>query len=171
MNKKAFTIIEIAVVLVIIAIILGAVWKGSSLLSSSNKTKAISWINSWISELERYNGRAVNPPPDSYQAPNETLYIKYGSYTTSSYKTNIIAVCNSSNCSTNLSEDTKTLAKMIETQYNDKVGAGQGVVRGADSISVSGQNISSITVNSTDTNWSGNYKAIVIFYEKVNTNF
>ena len=60
---------------------------------------------------------------------------------------------------------------MIETQYNDKVGAGQGAVRGADSISVSGQNISSIIANSTDTNWSGNYKAIVIFYEKVNTNF
>lgn len=172
-NKdKAFTLVELAIVLIVIAIFLGVIWKGSSLLFSSRETETISWINAWIAELERYNDRVVNPPPESHQAPNETLYIKYGSYTTSSYKTNIIAVCNSPDCSTNLSNDTKILAKMLETQYNDQKGASVGGVRGAINITVSGQKIGSISIaTATDTNWENNYKAIIIFYEKINTSF
>lgn len=172
MNNKAFTLIELALVLVIISILLGAIWKGSSLLFSSEETRAITWINEWISELERYGGRAANPPPESFQVPNETIYIKYGSYSTSSYKTNIIAICNSTDCSTNLSENTKILAKKLEAQYNDKKGASVGVVRGATNITVSGQEIGSITItNSSDTDWGNDYKAIVIFYEKIGTDF
>lgn len=59
-NRKGFSLIEMAIVLVIIGIIIGAIIKGQDLIANSNAKKAISAVSTWrnltMTFLDR-NGR------------------------------------------------------------------------------------------------------------------
>jgi prepilin-type N-terminal cleavage/methylation domain-containing protein len=64
-NQKGFTLIELAIVLVIIGIILGAVLKGQDLIANARAKKVINWEKSWETALWTYLDRKGNFPGDS----------------------------------------------------------------------------------------------------------
>lgn len=64
-NDKGFTLVEIAVVLVIIGIILGAVLKGQDLMASARAKQLTSAINSWNALTFTYMDRIGRFPGDS----------------------------------------------------------------------------------------------------------
>lgn len=64
-SQKGFTLIELAIVLVIIGIILGAVLKGQDLIANARAKKVINWEKSWETAQWTYLDRKGNFAGDS----------------------------------------------------------------------------------------------------------
>tara|TARA_B100000315_G_scaffold122452_1_gene112321 strand:- start:219 stop:899 length:681 start_codon:yes stop_codon:yes gene_type:complete len=63
-NKKGFTLIELAIVMVIIGLILGAVMKGQDLIQGARTKKFVSGVNSWTSIAWTFVDRKGRFPGD-----------------------------------------------------------------------------------------------------------
>lgn len=63
-NQKGFTLVEMAVVLVIIGIILGAVLKGQDIVTNARAKKLASTVNTWEALLYAYTDRIGRFPGD-----------------------------------------------------------------------------------------------------------
>lgn len=64
-NNKGFTLIEMAIVLVIIGIIIGAVVKGQDLIENAKAKQFVSKMKSWEISLNTYYDRKGRLPGDS----------------------------------------------------------------------------------------------------------
>ncbi|MEA1995113.1 MAG: prepilin-type N-terminal cleavage/methylation domain-containing protein, partial [Campylobacterota bacterium] len=64
MNRKGFTLIELAIVLVIIGIILGAVLKGQDLIRNARAKKLIAQTQKWETHIWSYFNRGYRFPGD-----------------------------------------------------------------------------------------------------------
>ncbi len=63
-NQQGFTLVEMAVVLVIIGIILGAVIKGQDIVTNARAKKLASTVNSWVAFVYAYADRIGRFPGD-----------------------------------------------------------------------------------------------------------
>lgn len=64
-NERGFTLIELAIVLVIIGIILGAVLKGQDLVNNAKSKKFITWVKAWEIASWQYMDRKGYFPGDN----------------------------------------------------------------------------------------------------------
>lgn len=64
-NQRGFSLIELAIVLVIIGIIVGAVMKGQDLITNARAKKLVSTLNQWNLSISIYMDRNGRLPGDS----------------------------------------------------------------------------------------------------------
>lgn len=123
-ENKGFTLVELAIVLVIIGIILGAVIKGQDLIDNARAKKFASEIKAWEIAVWNFfdrkgrlpgdakkdgiigddnddkpwedivNAKFQNPPNDSFNLGGNTFYVYLGSSGT----TNYLIVCKNASC-------------------------------------------------------------------------
>ncbi|MEO5356580.1 MAG: prepilin-type N-terminal cleavage/methylation domain-containing protein [Nitrospirae bacterium YQR-1] len=134
-REKGFTLIEVAIVLVIIGIIIGAIMKGQDLMDNARGKRFGVEIHKWESAIYAYldikgnlpgdgtpsgligsgsgnpqtdisNANFQNPPNNSFVLGPNTYYVYLGSDSTSGK--NYLIACKSSNCGTALTYTIKS---------------------------------------------------------------
>jgi len=191
MNRKGFTLIELAIVLVIIGIILGAVLKGQDLIRNARAKKLIAQTQKWeaftwsfMDQKGRFPGDTnrdgamddtsptteitnenyTNPPTTSIKLGSTTFYVKMGYDGNTTTPHNLIALCVSDNCSDTFDADAIKYAEFVDTSIDGEVNAQDGLVRGATDVG-SADPIATFTQESGD-NYTTSTKAIVYFFDK-----
>ena len=81
-NRKGFSLIEMAIVLVIIGIIIGAIIKGQDLIVNSRAKQVVSAMNSWRNLAFAYLDRNGRLPGDGGKTGYITVFPPYSSATT-----------------------------------------------------------------------------------------
>lgn len=79
-NQKGFTLVEIAIVLVIIGLLLGGVLKGQELIENGKVKRAAKDMDGVVSAFHSYNDRYTRLPGDD--GPLATLTARGGNWTT-----------------------------------------------------------------------------------------
>lgn len=192
-NEKGFTLIELAIVLVIIGIIIGAVLKGQDLIENARHKKLSTEVKQWETLTWTYYDRKGRFPGDSdkdgtiddgavktdfdganfINAPttnkltlgSASFYLFLGN---AGDKQNIIAVCINEACGANVFK-TEDLAygESIDTSIDGESNGETGRLR-ATSSSLTG---TSATWQATVTtpayvNWTSATKALLYFFDK-----
>lgn len=193
-NQRGFTLIELAIVLVIIGIILGAVLKGKDLIENARAKKFINDVRqfeilSWtfFDRKGYFPGASKNNPiitADPYDdivnkgrftdAPT-TNALSIGSYTfyvwlgNDGNNKNIIAVTNSTTTSPSAFTDPE-LAYMeaFDTAIDGAVDAMNGRVRAATGATVASASwlVSPVNLYTTDNNWTSAASALVYYFDR-----
>ncbi len=159
-EQKGFTLIELAIVLVIIGIIIGAVLKGQDLIVNARAKKFINWTRSWEGAqwtiLDRRGvfagdsdaDGAINneTPPISaintiananfQNPPSETLTV--GAFTfymkfgsdSTTNDKNVLAICPADNCGTAIDSKELVYFEALDTALDGAANVGGGNVRG-----------------------------------------
>ena len=188
MNRKGFTLIELAIVLVIIGIILGAVLKGQDLIRNARAKKLIAQVQKWeaftwsfVDQKGRFPGDTdkdgvmddtsptteilsenyTNPPTETIKLGSTTFYVKMGNDNATTPH-NLIALCTTNNCDSALGADGAKYAEFVDTSIDGEANATGGMVRAGSDITVSDNKVTAATA-------SGNYtaaKGILYFFDK-----
>ncbi|MCD6257923.1 prepilin-type N-terminal cleavage/methylation domain-containing protein [Candidatus Aerophobetes bacterium] len=189
MNRKGFTLIELAIVLVIIGIILGAVLKGQDIIRNARAKKLIAQVQKWeaftwsfVDQKGRFPGDTdkdgvmddtsptteildenyTNPPTTSIKLGSTTFYVKMGYDGNDTTPHNLIALCTTSDCDSALGADGAKYAEFVDTSIDGEANATGGMVRAGSDITVSDNKVTAATA-------SGNYtdaEAILYFFDK-----
>ncbi len=191
MNRKGFTLIELAIVLVIIGIILGAVIKGQDLINNARMKKLTAQVRTWevalwtcYDRLGHFPGDTDNNGTINSNPVNDTCVqnlaqrpvnsLQLGSYTFHIYagidanSNNVIAICGASGCGSVTGDNTYAdyLAN-LDTSIDGEADAGTGVVREINSISVTGNVVTTATVNSTaNSSWTSTAIGAIYYFDK-----
>ncbi|MCS7214995.1 MAG: prepilin-type N-terminal cleavage/methylation domain-containing protein [Thermodesulfovibrio sp.] len=160
-NHKGFTLIELAIVLIIIGVILGAVLKGQDLIQNARIKTFINKVRAWeIAQWNHYdrkgrfagasgerligngnvkedliNAKFINPPYEG-SSGSETNKITIGSHTFFVYfgndgKRNIMTICIHETCGAQFTEDTIMYAEAFDTSIDGLADGENGQVIGA----------------------------------------
>jgi len=160
-NEKGFTLIELAIVLVIIGIIIGAVLKGQDLVDSARHKKLTTEIKQWEVATWTYMDRKGYFPGDSDSTERDgtigdgtsnvktdfansglaiaplTNTLTLGSNTfylflgNTATRKNVIAVCVSDNCGTVIGDDGVLFAESVDNSLDGTIAANTGRILGA----------------------------------------
>lgn len=160
-NNKGFTLIEMAIVLVIIGIILGAVMKGQDLMTNAKAKNVTAAANNWKALIYTYVDRNGKLPGDptrtgtiaSGSVTHDGLFQLYSTMTQtpvnpvvaggSSYyfyisnagtSKNVLIVCNEALCGTTFNSDDIELMKSIDSSIDGAADAGSGAFRAVTAI-------------------------------------
>jgi len=159
-NSKGFTLIEMAIVLVIIGIILGAVMKGQDLITNSKAKNIGAAANNWKALIFAFVDRNGKLPGDtsrlgyiSNTVGHDAIYQLYstmsqtpmnpvtvggtGYYfylTHDDQNKSVMVICNSQNCGTNFGTDDIELMKSIDSSIDGSPNAGNGAFRAASAV-------------------------------------
>ena len=194
-NQKGFTLIELAIVLVIIGIILGAVLKGQDLIENARYKRLTTEIKQWETATWAYLDRKGYFPGDSDEygkidgtiagdvktafgasglsnAPTtNTLTLGSASFYiflgNASAKKNVIAVCVIGDCGTAFGNDI-TYAENVDLSIDGTIDGTAGLVRGLDS--VVGANSAAWNINGAGTSYaawtSASTRGLLYFFDK-----
>lgn len=194
-NQKGFTLIELAIVLVIIGIILGAVLKGKDLIENARAKKFINDVRqfevlSWtfFDRKGYFPGADKNDPiidgnpyddivnKGKFTDAPTTNAITIGSYTFyvwlgndgQSVPKNIIAVTNNNTTPGAFSDAELVYMEAFDTAVDGAVDADTGRVRAATAATVTSASwlVSSVTLSTGD-NWTSAAKALVYYFDRV----
>lgn len=200
-GERGFTLVELAIVLVIIGIILGAVLKGQELINNARHKKFISdagkkfEVTAWT-----YYDRNGRFPGDSKKNgiigddSAEDVYddlvnkaklmassdnsVTIGAFTFSvglgndggSPKKNILAICPSTDgaCNATISDDELEFFKALDTSVDGTTDPGVGVVRGAQTVTISSAKwiATASNINSTSGDWTSAHKGLVYYFDR-----
>ena len=158
-NKKGFTLIELAIVMVIIGLILGAVMKGQDLIQGARAKKFIAGANAWTSSAWTYvdrkgkfagdgdrngiigdeasdtpkgdldNASFANPPTSPLTLGGNTFYMFFGNDGHTTFKKNILLLCTKDDCNAELSTDDLLFADALDTAIDGVADGTVGQVR------------------------------------------
>ena len=158
-NRKGFSLIEMAIVLVIIGIIIAAIVKGQDLMVNSRAKQLVATANAWKIATYGFMDRNGKFPGDAAtatgfidsatttaiesiattmsQAPANPVLIGGQSwyfYLTSvdvgsGAMRNVILVCTKKDCTQALSNEDVEMLKALDTAIDGSVGAGNGQIR------------------------------------------
>lgn len=156
-RQKGFTLIELAIVLVIIGIIIGAVLKGQDLVDSARHKKLTAEIKQWEVAAWTYldrkgrfpgdqdkngtigngtdnvktdfnaSGLAIAPSTNALTLGSSTFYLALGN---AGNKKNIIAVCTAENCGTAFADDELIFGQSVDTFLDGEANGTKGRVYG-----------------------------------------
>lgn len=164
-QNKGFTLVELAIVLVIIGIILGAVIKGQDLIDNARAKKFASEIKAWEIAVWNFFDRKGRLPGDNnkdgkigdgnpftdvdalqFQSPPNKSFSIGGNafyvYLGSSGTTNYLIVCKNSTCNVTYSPDDPTdrsaltYFESFDAYTDGEADASQGNVRGLASVTI-----------------------------------
>ncbi|MFZ6006024.1 MAG: prepilin-type N-terminal cleavage/methylation domain-containing protein [Nitrospirota bacterium] len=192
-NEKGFTLIELAIVLVIIGIIIGAVLKGQDLVDSARHKKLTTEIKQWEVATWTYmdrkgrlpgdadkdgtieaaenvktdfdgSGLAIAPTTNTLTLGSSTFYLFLGNADT---RKNVIAVCASEICGADLGDDGVLFAESVDNSIDGTIGSNAGRVVGTTGLT----GVSATWVAHTPTtpymaNWTSAAKAILYFFDR-----
>ena len=187
MKEKGFTLVELAIVLVIIGIILGAVMKGRDLIDNARAKRLASEINKWTVAMYTYMDQKGKLPGDNnsdgyidsnpiddltdenfVEIPRNTLTL--GSVTFYLYPgvvngtKNAIFICVNDNCTSTFSGYEKYI-EMVDVSFDGNSSVKTGALVGiTGTINVNGTT-KTATVNpaSLANNWTSAQAAIYYF--------
>ena len=158
-NSKGFSLIEMAIVLVIIGIIIAAIIKGQDLMLNSRAKQLVSTANSWKIATYGFMDRNGKFPGDSTpatgnidsaattaissiattmsQTPQNPVLIGGQSWyfyitsmdTGGAGLRNVMLVCTNATCTQVLSNEDTEMLKALDTSIDGSVGAGTGAIR------------------------------------------
>lgn len=165
-NRKGFSLIELAIVLVIIGIIIAAILKGQDLLFNSRTKQFVTTANAWkvaaygyMDRNNRFPGDAgrngniadeateegtgqtsidevatglSNVPPNPVVIGGQSYWFYFGSITstTNGGMRNVMVICPSVACNTNLSPDDVEMFRALDISLDGTADAGVGALRG-----------------------------------------
>ena len=190
-NHKGFTLIELAIVLVIIGIILGAVLKGQDLIENARYKKLTTQVKQWETITWTYldrkgyfpgdsdkdgdikgdvkgdldaSGLSNTPTTNQLSLGSSVFYLFLGNATT---KKNIIGVCAQADCTGTLG-DSYTFAENLDLSIDGTIDEGVGLVRNATAVTATSAtwNISAATVDTVSGPWTSAAKAILYYFDK-----
>ncbi|WP_456392642.1 prepilin-type N-terminal cleavage/methylation domain-containing protein [Persephonella sp.] len=190
-TQRGFTLVELAIVLVIIGIILGAVLKGQDLINNARMKKLTTAVKGWeVSLWTCYDRLGAFPgdddrdgviddsnPLDSTciqnlaQRPSNTVNL--GSYTFYIYpghdgnNRNVLVVCASSDCNTAVDTTQLDFLQNLDTSIDGVSNGTAGVVRAVSSVTVDNTNniVTDLTLDTGGWNTT-NTKAAVYYFDK-----
>jgi len=163
-NSRGFSLIEMAIVLVIIGVIIGAIVKGQDLILNARAKQVTSAVSTWrnlsMAYLDR-NGRlpgdggktGIIQPFAGYSSATKEIqrsmttapanpltvgslnfYIYIGNTTDTTAGRNIIAICKDADCLTEFTSDELEIIKAVDTSFDGVADAGVGQFRGAPTV-------------------------------------
>lgn len=160
-NRKGFSLVEMAIVLVIIGIIIGAIIKGQDLITNSRAKQvaaaASTWRNLAMAYLDR-NGRLPGSdkttgiiaiasgyssatkeisrnmptaPTNPVTVGGSAFYMYFGNTTGDATGRNVIVICSEATCTDAFSADQLEIIKSVDNNIDGVADANQGQFRGA----------------------------------------
>ena len=165
-NKKGFTLIELAIVMVIIGLILGAVMKGQDLIQGARAKKFISGTNSWTASSWAYMDRKgsfagdnnkngiigddaaddpkneltgasfANPPASPLLLGGSAFYMFFGNDGHTTSKKNILLLCTKDDCSSKFTTDELLFVDALDTSIDGLSDGTKGQIRCTDTASI-----------------------------------
>ncbi|RLJ70126.1 prepilin-type N-terminal cleavage/methylation domain-containing protein [Hydrogenivirga caldilitoris] len=193
-RERGFTLIELAIVLVIIGIIIGMVLKGQDLIQNARMKKLVNEVRKWEVALWTCFDRKGKFPGDSNndgiidsdpkggsdscwtnlaQAPTSNT-VQLGSYTFYIYpgsdtsNRNVIAVCGDSNCGTVTGDETYAdYLRNLDIAFDGEVSATAGVVRAlSGGTANSGSGIITSATAATSGDWTSTTKGALYYFDR-----
>ena len=186
-----FTLIELAIVLVIIGIIIGAILKGGDLIEGARHKRLASECRKWESLTWEFMDRKGYFPGDSgkdgtigedpkddlttkgrFLDPPDTNSVTMGGYTfylwlgNTAAKKNVIGITNSATSpTTGFSDDELAYMESFDTSIDGSSGGGAGRVRAATEVTVDSAKwlLSTATVSG---DWTSATKALLYYFDR-----
>ena len=188
-----FTLIELAIVLVIIGIIIGAILKGGDLIEGARHKRLASECRKWESLTWEFMDRKGYFPGDSgkdgtigeegedpkddlttkgrFLDPPDTNSVTMGGYTfylwlgNTAAKKNVIGITNSATSPTGFSDAELAYMEAIDTSIDGVSGGGAGRVRAATAATVDSAKwlLSSATVS---VDWTSATEALLYYFDR-----
>ncbi|MEW6740741.1 MAG: prepilin-type N-terminal cleavage/methylation domain-containing protein [Nitrospirota bacterium] len=194
-NDKGFTLIELAIVLVIIGIIIGAVLKGQDLVDSARHKKLAAEIKQWEVATWTYldrkgkfpgesgDGTIGNNLPSAENVQTDfsgsglaiapaTNQLTLGSATfylflgSAGARKNIIAVCASGACNSDFGDDGVAYAEAVDAALDGEISGTGGRVRGAGAAVAGSSSTWVATTTGSYAAYTSSTKALLYFFDK-----
>ena len=188
-SSRGFTLIELAIVIVIIGILIALVLKGQDLINNARAKRLINEVRKWevtlwtcLDRLGTFPGDTTSPPDglinsdplsDSCfsnvaQAPTSNS-IQLGSYTFFIYpgndgSRNVLVVCGASNCGNVSGDDTyRYFLENFDLAIDGIISATTGIVRALSSATVSSNVVTAVTLG---TAWTSTTRGAVYYFDR-----
>ncbi|WP_200762739.1 prepilin-type N-terminal cleavage/methylation domain-containing protein [Nitrosophilus alvini] len=183
-GRGGFTLVELAIVLIIIGIIMGAVLKGQDLIRGAQGKKLTSLVKSWeVASFGYYDiygnypnelddilqSELKNKPDSSINLGGSTFYVKIGSDASNTLG-NVIVLCVTNDCTGTFTSDQLFFAKSVDNSLDGKANGTTGDVLGATGITLGNGDIATTTndavtdVTGEGTDLNTSITALVYYY-------
>ncbi len=192
MKEEGFTLIELAIVLVIIGLILGAVLKGQDLIQNARIKKFITdagkkfevaaWtiydrtgrfpgdankdgiIGDGNATADIQNANLSNPPVTPVALGSYSFYVFYGNDANTTNPKNVIIICRSSDCTQAFTADELDYLKGFDTAIDGSADGTAGNVVGINSVASANSTSWIATGSTTYADWTPDTTVALEYY-------